>query len=94
MKRLLIVVSLLALTGCATSQAEIDRHFGPDTPESYRVGFREGCDSGYRAAGHPYYQYQKDVRRAAEDKFYASGWQDGYDYCKSRYEAQGRALGR
>lgn len=80
MKETLLMAIFLA--GCATALSET-----PDGPIPYREGFQDGCDSGYQAAGHIYYHWKKSVERFEADKLYASGWQDGYDKCKTSYMA-------
>ena len=77
-------VIALALTACQTSVANV-----PDGPPSYRQGFAEGCDSGYVAAGHPYYQFKKDPTRYAQDSMYSQGWNDGFATCKGKYDSLG-----
>jgi hypothetical protein len=52
-----------------------------------------GCDSGYVAAGHPYYRFSKDVTRYGNDNlYYKQGWDDGFSVCKGKYESVGRAV--
>ncbi len=72
----------LLLVGCATNPSNI-----PVGPPAYKQGFAEGCDSGYVAAGHPYYQFRKDTYRFDSDKQYKQGWTDGFATCKGKYDA-------
>ena len=87
MKRVLFIFLLFVLTTCTTTMKQV-----PPGPLSYRQGYRDGCDCGYVAAGHPYYKYRKDVYRYQDESLYKQGWDDGYDMCKSRYESIGRSL--
>jgi hypothetical protein len=57
---------------------------------AWREGYADGCNRGYVAAGHPYYRYAKDVERGQIDALYAEGWRDGFQVCKSRYDAIGQ----
>lgn len=84
----------LILTGCATSTQSIDREIGAGQPPAYKEGYGAGCDSGYVAAGHPYYKFKKDVNRFASDEFYKQGWADGYGVCKGKYDAIGQSMRR
>lgn len=86
------VATLLAFTGCSTKLGSNEMRMTQGQPPEYADGFKNGCDSGYVAAGHPYYRASKDVRRMIDDKFYGMGWNDGFTQCKGSYEAIGRAL--
>lgn len=77
-------VIALALAACQTSVANV-----PAGPPGYRQGFAEGCDSGYVAAGHPYYQFKKNPTRYAQDNMYSQGWNDGFATCKGQYDSLG-----
>lgn len=88
MKYLLIC---LLLVGCATDgktqyQRRTDRIVGADKPIEYKQGFAQGCEAGEGAAGAWYKQYKKDLERFKTDELYKTGWNDGYDYCKARYQ--------
>jgi hypothetical protein len=92
MTRTLVLTVVVALAGCATGA-----HDNPQTagqPAAYREGYAAGCDSGYVAAGHPYYQFRKDVSRFASDQLYGQGWNDGFAVCKGSYESTQRSLRR
>jgi hypothetical protein len=91
--RYAIALTLLLLAGCATSQADLDRQLAGQ-PTAYRDGFAAGCDSGYVAAGHPYYQFKKNTGRFESDRLYSGGWSDGFQTCKGQYEATQRAAQR
>jgi len=88
MKLCVVAVSLvLFLTGCGSSMVRT-----PQGPPQWQQGYSEGCTSGYSAAGHPYYRWEKDPRRALDDRLYGMGWKDGFETCKSSYESTGRLL--
>lgn len=78
----LLIVVALATASCATTATEIP----PGQPPEYNAGYQAGCDSGYVAAGHPYYQFSKDATRYATDALYKQGWDDGMTVCKGKYE--------
>lgn len=91
MKALAMLAAIL-FSGCVTNPHQVDREVGSHQPQEYKDGYAAGCDSGYVAAGHPYYRFNKDVQRHASDALYKSGWDDGFAICKSKYESIGRAL--
>lgn len=59
----------------------------PPGPLSYREGYSAGCDSGYRAAGHPYYAAKRDWNRYQGEFLYKLGWDEGKSNCFARYNA-------
>lgn len=67
---------------------------GSGQPEEYKAGFRNGCDSGYSAAGNIYYSFTKDVRRYSEDRLYRQGWDDGMTHCRASYDASKNSMWR
>lgn len=80
-----ILIVGLIVTACVTPMSLV-----PPGPEPWRIGYRDGCDSGTRAAGNPYVQFIKDVQRSMGDRLYREGWQDGFATCKGTYESYGR----
>lgn len=72
----------LILIACVTDPKRM-----PVGPAAYRIGYAAGCDSGYDAAGHFYYKFNKDPARYARDRMYAQGWNDGFRVCKGKYDA-------
>lgn len=86
MKTITGIIFLLVLAGCATNMAYVEREVGNDQPEPYKIGYKEGCDSGYRDASHPYYKFKKDVRKYSTDDFYRQGWDDGHLSCFANYK--------
>lgn len=94
MKRFLTITLLSLLTACATEQLQSERNKLIGQPEEYKDGYVDGCSSGTKSAGNPYYKFQKDPRRFESDKLYAQGWGDGFAVCKADYESIGAALRR
>lgn len=86
----LLVVAFIALTGCAT-KSKTDRMLEAQPP-AYADGYLAGCESGKSAAGSIYHSVKKDAQRAADDKLYATGWNDGFAQCKGSYEANVRTF--
>lgn len=82
----------LTLSACATDMQRVEREIGAGQPLQYKEGYKSGCDSGYVAAGHPYYRFSKDVSRYGSDTLYKQGWDDGFSVCKGQYESIGRSL--
>ncbi len=86
------VVCGILFTGCATydyggprttSIEDVDRAVGAHQPVGYRVGYKDGCDSGYVSAGYSSYVFQKDRGRYGADDLYKHGWDDGFSSCKA-----------
>jgi len=92
MKKTLVLCAAAVLSACATDMQRVDREVGAGQPVAYKEGYRFGCDSGYVAAGHPYYRFRKDVSRYGSDTLYKQGWDDGFSVCKGQYESFGRSL--
>lgn len=91
-KTVAVIIFSILVAGCATKAQQVDREIGAGQPQEYKDGYMAGCDSGYVAAGHPYYRFTKDVKRYGDDKLYKGGWDDGFSVCKGQYESIGRSL--
>ena len=59
---------------------------GAQQPPAYKVGFMEGCDSGYVSGGNTSYIFKKDTNRFDTDDVYKQGWNDGFNRCVSGAE--------
>lgn len=94
MKRWFVLFALIAVSGCANQILQNERNKLAGYPEPYKDGYTDGCSSGMKAAGNPYFTFKKDVMRFDADKLYAQGWNDGFNVCKADYESIGRALAR
>ena len=77
-----VAAVILALAGCETTPSE-----APPGPPKYQLGYAAGCDSGYVAAGHPYYRFRKNHAFFNSDALYRQGWADGFAVCKGQYES-------
>lgn len=86
----LMAGACIALAGCAM-KSKTDRML-ESQPPAYADGYIVGCESGKAAAGSIYHSMKKDAQRAADDKLYAIGWNDGFAQCKGNYEANVRAF--
>lgn len=82
------------LVGCAGKQLQWQRDKLSGQPEPYKDGYTDGCSSGTKAAGNPWFSFKKDVMRFGSDSIYAQGWTDGFNVCKSEYESTTRSMGR
>ncbi|MDJ0949413.1 MAG: hypothetical protein QNJ94_10870 [Alphaproteobacteria bacterium] len=76
------MATLAAATSAVAILAACDTLDGwpPPGPEEYRIGFADGCGSGYSDAGR---QGAIPLKRPAygTDAEYKRGWHEGYDYC-------------
>lgn len=87
--RFLTIAVVLTLSACA-GDVERETPSAPSGPsQQYFDGYAEGCDSGYAAAGHPYYRYRKDPTRSRAAQF-EQGWNDGFAKCKASHESNAR----
>lgn len=80
-----IMLSALALAGCASSETlvrhETEAHARSRDP-GYLAGFSDGCTSGYaKSSIMVKAAYTRDEARFARDRQYASGWDDGRLQC-------------
>lgn len=76
-----MVSALLLLTGCGTTDAQLEQ---AGYNASYIQGFHDGRHSGMEEAGNDYETYIRDGQRYANDEQYRNGWIAG--------EAEGRKL--
>jgi hypothetical protein len=58
----------------------------PPGPAEYRVGFKDGCDSGYAYAGSPFYPQNGLVQAPSPKEPYVSGWYAGFAECKDNFQ--------
>ena len=90
MKYIFALLLIAFIVGCSTSQGQVDRIVGSGQPKAYKDGYKDGCDSGYVQAGHPYYRFSKNVTRYSRDDLYKQGWDDGSTACRTSYSNIGR----
>ena len=69
------------LTACSTPMFTM-----PPGPSEYRVGFQDGCDSGYAFAGSPFYVQTDVVQPPRPVEPYVSGWYAGFVDCKENFQ--------
>jgi hypothetical protein len=81
MARLIILGAAVSVAGCTTPMFTM-----PPGPHAYRVGYYDGCDSGYGYAGSPFYQQIEVAPPAPGTEPYRSGWQAGFDRCRANYQ--------
>ena len=94
MKKVFLLIMVVSVSGCATEILNKERNKLSGYPEPYKDGYVQGCSSGTKAAGNPYFSFQKDVNRFLVDPMYAQGWGDGFNVCKADYESIGNAMRR
>jgi hypothetical protein len=94
--RAVTLTAALLLAACAGPRLawnDAQQESGP-TVAAVKTARQQGCDSGYVAAGHPYYRFSKDTSRYVSDPVYKSDWDDGFAVCKGQYDAIGQAMRR
>lgn len=84
-----VLLAIVAVTGCAGTQLDIERSAltRQGHPPQYIDGYVDGCSSGNRAAGSPYFKLLKNHTRYNQDKLYNQGWDNGFTICKAEYES-------
>jgi hypothetical protein len=81
------LLTALAVAACGSvEQTMIERGF----PPAYAKGYADGCASGNDAAGGLVAQGRKDPRRYGADDQYTTGWNDGFEQCRSNTAAMVR----
>lgn len=79
------------LTSCAPVDT-MTAKYASHQPYPYSKGFRDGCSSGYVAAGHVYASFEKDLELFQTSETYKTGWQDGFNVCKGNYDNTQRSF--
>lgn len=80
--RILAVGAVLAVvSACHTDLIAV-----PPGSEAYRVGFRDGCDSGYAEAGNGAFTYVDAGESVLPADDYRDGWTTGYFDCKRSFQ--------
>ena len=71
----MVLVLVGSATACATS--------APTGTDSYRVGYTDGCVTGFSDAGKPGFEsvYRRDDKRFTSDTDYERGWNEGEKSC-------------
>ena len=77
----MLLGAVVAVAGCTTPMATM-----PPGPWEYRLGYRDGCDSGYAYAGSPFYRQLVARPQAPTVEPYRSGWIAGFDRCLDNYQ--------
>ncbi len=84
MKRLMKGISLAIALGLAAGCTTMGITTPPGS-QAFRAGFRDGCDSGYAAAGNTLYRAVKDENMAASKQDYGVGWSTGFNECEANF---------
>ncbi len=84
-----ITLSLLIIVACATKQLtqKRERLTQQGFSKEHIDGYVDGCSSGYKQAGDPYYEFSQDMVRYQSDQSYSTGWDEGHAACKSDFES-------
>ena len=79
-KAVILTVERSLVAGCSTSMLTV-----PPGPHASREGFRDGCDSGYAAAGNALYRRVEDPEKTASNDEYRLGWTSGFAECQANF---------
>lgn len=85
MQRWSLGLLLLIAAGCAGPPAQPPQPAVNLTgyPPDFRQGHSDGCGSA-----RPNATRVRDEKRYKSEGNYAQGWDDGYDYCRRKFQAQ------
>ncbi len=78
----LIVTALLALTSCRTPSLYLVK---PSGPPEYRLGWEDGCDTGFSAQGDFMDKMVFGFKKRPElgnNELYKQAWNEGFTYCR------------
>ena len=87
---ILIIIALsLMLASCFARSSpvyDLPYSYDPNAPETWKLGWQHGCESGLSVYGSDYYKsiykFKQDVTRV-NDNFYYKGWNDSFNFCRS-----------
>ncbi len=93
MKRIivLLLINLVVLGGCYNSPdkvkpaAFIFNMMPKDAPTNYKIGWKDGCETGLASMSNSFYKKFYTFRQTAtlrKDPVYYKAWQDSYGFCK------------
>ena len=82
--KIIAVALIFAAAGCMAEFPGV-----PAGTFAFRLGFTDGCDSGYHSGGNTTYQFRKDTARFADDADYKRGWIRGFGECQRRLQNPG-----
>lgn len=86
MKKVIVAGMLLAfLAGCSAGDRRGLLEAGYST--QYVDGYMDGYSAGCHMAGHPLYQFTRDISRYEQDRQYMKGWNDGFTIARCDYAA-------
>ena len=86
MKKVLVALLVLSfLAGCNS----VDRKglLAAGYSNQYVDGYVDGYSAGCHMAGHPLYQFTRDLSRYERDRQYSKGWNDGFTIARCDYAA-------
>ena len=86
MRKVLIGVLLLScVAGCQSMNR--DGLLAAGYTEEYADGYVDGYSAGCNRAGHPFFQFTRDMTRYEQDHQYMKGWNDGFTIARCDYAA-------
>jgi hypothetical protein len=81
------VMMSTALLGCQTDPDPATAQLRKEgRSPAYVDGYKDGCQSGYFAAGDPKFKLVKDATRFNYDTQYVQGWNVGFSACKAKQQ--------
>ena len=86
MKKTILLIALMALSGCSTSGIIQSQMANSGRPQHIIDAAAHGCESGEAAAGNMFQSFKKDYSQYNSNKEYAQRWEDAFRQCKGEYE--------
>ncbi len=90
LRNMMVVMVAFALVGCNPIRpwpAGLVKEMPVDAPEEYKLGWKDGCESGFASYGNDYYKtfykFHYDMELMRTNKLYMRIWKDSYKHCRS-----------
>jgi hypothetical protein len=80
------MIGIVSVGACTTNSALFRGNIPPGPPD-FQAGWADGCDSGTRDAGNPWYTAKRDWDAYMTDDAYKQGWEEGHQTCFENYKS-------
>ena len=87
-----ILASLFLLTACEGAPDKMKplnfvfSHMPENAPETYKIGWQHGCESGLTVKSNDFYKSFYRLRQdinLLHDPYYYNAWKSSFDYCRA-----------
>ena len=88
MRIIIHILLIIMLISCASNSIDYaGEALIKDKPIMFKQGFKDGCSSGYEAAGSDMAKSKKSKEYASGD-LYKQGWDEGFDHCHNELQME------